>query len=77
MLEKKFNQIADLIDKKFKNGTVMVVIVANLIVATWLLSNTVNANLTANIMQSQKNTEISQYIVIGWKKYRIILEEVK
>jgi hypothetical protein len=56
----------------------MVVIISNLIVATGFLTNNVSANLTANIMQSQKNTiQVEQYITIGEKKYSIILKEVK
>ena len=54
----------------------MVVIVANLILATWFITNNVNANLTANLLESQKKVEVSQYIVIEGKKYKIILEKV-
>ena len=68
---------ADLLDKKLKNGTVMVTIISVLITLSGFLTSSVNANLTANVLQAQKNTKINQYIIIGEKKYRIILEEVK
>jgi hypothetical protein len=55
----------------------MVVLISTLVTFSGILVNWVNANLTADILQSQKKTEINQYIVIGWKKYRIVLEEVK
>ena len=78
MWRKFINSTTDLFDKKLKNGTVMVVIISTLITSAGFLSNTVNANLTANIYQSQKNTiQIEQYIIIGGKKYKIVLEEVK
>ncbi len=67
----------DLLDKKLSNWTVMVLIISVLVTLSGFLTNTVNANLTANILQSQKNTEINQYIIIGGKKYKIVLEEVK
>jgi len=76
-IEKILKLIADLIDKKFKNGTVMVVIISTLITLSGFLTSTVNANLTADIMQSNKKTEINQFIIIDGKKYKIILEEVK
>jgi len=76
MLREKFKEISDLIDKKLRNWTIMVVIVANLILATWFITNNVNANLTANLLESQKKVEVSQYIVIEGKKYKIILEKV-
>ena len=68
---------SDLLDKKLSNWTVMVVIISVLITLSGFLTSSVNANLTANVLQAQKNTEINQYIIIGEKKYRIILEEVK
>jgi len=78
MWRKFINSTTDLFDKKLKNGTVMVVIISTLITSAGFLSNTVNANLTANIYQSQKNTiQVEQYIIIGGKKYKIVLEEVK
>ena len=76
-IEKKFKQIADIIDKKFKNWTVMVVIISSLIVGSWFLNATVNADLTANILQTQNKKENIQYLIINWKKYKVILEEVK
>ena len=76
MLREKFKEISDLIDKKLRNWTIMVVIVANLILATWFITNNVNANLTANLLESQKKVEVSQYIFIEGKKYKIILEKV-
>jgi len=76
-IEKKFKQIADIIDKKFKNWTVMVVIISSLIVGSWFLNATVNADLTANILQTQNKKENIQYLIIDWKKYKVILEEVK
>ena len=76
-LKNIFKSAEDLFDRKMKNWTVMVVIISTLITATWFLTNTVNAGLTANVLQSQKNTEINQYIIISWKKYQIILKEVK
>jgi len=76
-IEKKFKQITDIIDKKFKNWTVMVVIISSLIVGSWFLNATVNADLTANILQTQNKKENIQYLIIDWKKYKVILEEVK
>ena len=76
-IEKKFKQITDIIDKKFKNWTVMVVIISSLIVGSWFLNATVNADLTANILQTQNKKENIQYLIINWKKYKVILEEVK
>jgi hypothetical protein len=53
----------------------MVVIISTLITFSGFLTTGVTANLTADIIQSQ-NTKINQYIIVGGKKYRIILEEV-
>jgi len=77
MWKKFLKSTTDLFDRKLKNWTVMVVIISTMVTSAGFLSNTVNANMTANVMQSQKNTEINQYIVIAGKKYQIILEEVK
>jgi multisubunit Na+/H+ antiporter MnhG subunit len=56
----------------------MVVIISILVTLSWFLTNPVNANLIANVIQSQnKSIEINQYIVIAGKKYKIVLEEVK
>jgi len=77
MLKKFIKSAEDLFDRKLKNWTVMVVIICSMISATGFLTSSVNASLTANILQSQKNTEINQYIIIGWKKYKIVLEEVR
>jgi len=77
MWKKFINSTTDLFDRKLKNWTVMVVIISTMVTTTGFLSNTVNANMTANVMQSQKNTEINQYIIIAGKKYKIVLEEVK
>jgi len=78
MWKKFINSTTDLLDKKLKNGTVMVVIISILVTLSWFLTNPVNANLTANVIQSQnKSIEINQYIVIAGKKYKIVLEEVK
>ena len=76
-IKKIFKWTADLLDKKLKNGTVMVVIISTLITLSGFLTSTVNANLTADILQSNKKTEINQFIIIDGKKYKIILEEVK
>ena len=76
-IEKIFKLTADILDKKLKNGTVMVVIISVLITLSGFLTSTVNANITADIMQSNKKTEINQFIIIDGKKYKIILEEVK
>lgn len=77
MLRKYLKHLGNLIDNKLNNWTVMVVIISIFVTFTWFFSNWVNANLTANIMQSQKNIDINQYIVIGGKKYEIVLKEVK
>ena len=77
MLEKIFKSTEELLDKKLRNGTVMVVIISCIITMTGFLNNSVNANLTANVLVSQKQTISSSYIVLNWKKYKIILEEVK
>lgn len=77
MLEKIFKSTGDLLDKKLKNGTVMVVIISCIITMTGFLNNSVNANLTANILVSKKQAISSSYIILNWKKYKIILEEVK
>ena len=77
MWKKFLKSTTDLFDRKLKNWTVMVVIISTMVTSAGFLSNTVNANMAANVMQSQKNTEINQYIVIAGKKYQIILEEVK
>lgn len=77
MIKKYFNNLEKLIDKKLNNGTVMVVIISVIVTCTWFFSGGVNANLTSNVLQSQKNTiQTEQYITIGEKKYRIILEEI-
>lgn len=77
MLEKIFKSTGDLLDKKLKNGTVMVVIISCIITMTGFINNSVNANLTANILVSKKQAISSSYIILNWKKYKIILEEVK
>ena len=77
MLKKFIKSAEDLFDRKLKNWTVMVVIICSMISATGFLTSSVNASLTANILQSNKNTEINQYIIIGGKKYKIVLEEVR
>jgi len=76
-IEKILKMTADLLDKKLKNGTVMVVIISVLITLSGFLTSTVNANLTADLMQSDRKTEINQFIIINGKKFKIILEEVK
>ena len=77
MLEKILKSTEELLDKKLRNGTVMVVIISCIITMTGFLNNSVNANLTANVLVSQKQTISSSYIILNWKKYKIILEEVK
>jgi len=77
ILEKFLKSTADLLDKKLKNWTVMVVIISVLVTLSGFLTSTVNANLTADIMQSNKKTEINQFIIIDGKKFKIILEEVR
>jgi len=77
MIKRIFKSAEDLFDRKMKNWTVMVVIISTIITMTGFLTNWVNANLTANVIQSQKNTEINQYIIIDGKKYKVIFEEVK
>ena len=77
MLDKFLKSTTDLLDKKLKNGTVMVVIISTLVTFSGFLVNWVNANLTADVMQSQMTIETNQYVIIGEKKYKIILEEVK
>ena len=77
MLEKIFKSTEELLDKKLRNGTVMVVIISCIITMTGFLNNSVNANLTANVLVSQKQTISSSYIILNWKKYKIILEEIK
>jgi len=77
MLKRVFKSTEDLLDRKLKNGTVMVVIISSLITMTWLLNMTVNANLTANVLQAKKQNIASSYIILDWKKYKIILEEVR
>lgn len=76
-LNKILKSTTDLLDKKLKNGTVMVVIISVLITLSSFLTSSVNANLTADVIQSNKKTEITQYIIIDGKKYRIVLEEVR
>lgn len=76
-LNKILKSTTDLLDKKLKNGTVMVVIISVLVTLSSFLTSSVNANLTADIIQSNKKTEITQYIIIDGKKYRIVLEEVR
>lgn len=76
-LNKILKSTTDLLDKKLKNGTVMVVIISVLITLSGFLTSSVNANLTADVIQSNKKTEITQYIIIDGKKYRIVLEEVR
>jgi len=77
MLEKIFKSTEDLFDRKLKNWTVMVVIISSLVTITWILSNTVNANLTANVLSYQKQKINYSYIILDGKKYKIILEEVR
>ena len=77
-MKKYIKKFEDIFDRKLKNWTVVVVIIGFLITITWLFTNWVNANLTANVLQSQKNTiQTEQYIIIDGKKFKIILEEVK
>lgn len=76
-LNKILKSTTDLLDKKLKNGTVMVVIISVLVTLSSFLTSSVNANLTADVIQSNKKTEITQYIIIDGKKYRIVLEEVR
>ncbi len=77
MLKKVLKSTENLFDKKLKNGTVMVLIISLCVTFTWILHSTVNASLSANVMQSQKNTVSAQYIIIDGKKFKILLEEVK
>jgi len=65
MLEKIFKSTEELLDKKLRNGTVMVVIISCIITMTGFLNNSVNANLTANVLVSQKQTISSSYIVLN------------
>ena len=77
MLKRLFRSTEDLLDRRLKNGTVMVVIISSLITMTWFLNMTVNANLTANVLQSKKQNITSSYVFLDWKKYKIVLEEVR
>jgi len=77
MLEKIFKSAEDLFDRKLKNWTVMVVIISSLVTMTGFLSNTVNANLTANVLQVQKKVIQPNFIVLNGIKYEIIFKEVK
>jgi len=65
MLEKIFKSTGDLLDKKLKNGTVMVVIISCIITMTGFINNSVNANLTANILVSKKQAISSSYIILN------------
>ncbi len=77
MLNKFLTSTENLLNKKLNNGSVMVVIIAFCIVCTWIIVPSAHATVTTNVLQSQKNTEDLQYIIIDGKKFRIILEEVK
>lgn len=77
MFKKFLLSTENLFDKKLKNGTVMVVIISTCITMTWIIIPTTHASLNASVLESQKNTEKSQYITLDGKKYKIILEEVK
>ena len=81
MFTKFLKSTEDLFDRKLKNGTIMVAIIASCVVMTGAVTHT-SASLTANVLQASKaatslQATSDQYIIIGWKKYRIVLEEVK
>ncbi|MDQ7010056.1 MAG: hypothetical protein Q9M94_07235 [Candidatus Gracilibacteria bacterium] len=75
-MKKNLEVFTNIIDKKLNNGTFMVLIIGCIVTLSGFLTSGVNANLTADLMQGQKKTEITQYIIIEGKKYKIILEEV-
>lgn len=77
MLKRFFLSTEHLLNMKLNNGTVMVVIIAFCVVLTWLIVPNTYGSLNVNILEAQNNIETSQYIVIDWQKYKIILEEVK
>lgn len=77
MFNRFLSSTGHLFDKKLNNGTVMVVIISFCITITWIVIPTTSASLTANVLEAQKNTDQSQYVIIDGKKFKIILEEVK
>jgi len=77
VLNKFLTSTENLLNKKLNNGSIMVVIIAFCIVCTGIIIPNAHAKVTTNVLESQKNTESFQYIIIDGKKFRIILEEVK
>jgi len=77
VLQKFLTSTENLLNEKLNNGSVMVVIIAFCIVCTGIIIPSAHAKVTTNILESQRNTQNFQYIIIDGKKFKIILEEVK
>ncbi len=71
----------NLLDVKLKNSAILIFIIANLIILVWIFIPNSNANLLkANILELPKKSnlfiETSNIIIINWKKYKVILQEI-
>jgi len=80
MFYKYFLIYKEIFDKKIKNSSFIIFIIAFLIIFTWnIIPNSSYANSKINILETQKqnNKNFNTIIQINWKKYKLYLEEIK
>ncbi len=74
-MKKSFTQIYyDFFDKEIEDSTIVVWLIGTMIFLTWFLSNT-QANYKSNIMEYRNNYQ--NVVLIDWKKYKMVFEEIR
>jgi len=79
MIKKLIKTYYKLLDEKLENWTVVVLLIVVLIISASILTKDVNASLLVknNLIESNKNINNYTIINIDWKKYKVILNEIK
>jgi len=77
---KIYKTYKQLLDVKLKDSTFLVVIIAFLIMAVWIIvpnSNITNAKWNLLEIQKQNNKNFQNIMMINGKKYKVTFEEIK
>lgn len=81
MFEKILNSYSNLFDKQIWDSTVVVWIIASMIFFAWLYQkNSSFSIIKSNIIEykyASYYNDKTNIIIISWKKYKILLQEIK
>jgi hypothetical protein len=79
MIKKIIKLYYDFFDKKLNNSTLVVLIISAFVLSVWVfIPNNwiISASYKTNIIESNNRERPESIIIINWKKYRLILEEI-